>query len=266
MSALSLMTGTTTHVRFMPFKNQFTYPVRMINIDVDQCEQASEQSRWFSVNRFNVVGFRTADHGDHGETSLKDWASERFRQAGINLADGRIRLITFPSVWGFKFSPISIWLLTSGEDRVRGVIYEVHNTFGDDHAYVAKVANDASRHVADREFHVSPFFDVSGQYRFTLTSEDQTFSLLIENLKDGQRPHTANLVLERSVANDVSFAKLAFLKPLSALAVTLRIHWQALKLWRKGAKYHSRKQKTSNQVTLADKIPEKEYEQLRIQS
>ncbi|MAK61905.1 MAG: hypothetical protein CMK09_13105 [Ponticaulis sp.] len=249
--AISIMKGTTTHSRFEPFRRAFTYPVTMIDVDIARLSEADRVSRWFSINRFNLLSFFSKDRGDRGEIDLENWARERFEAAGLSVRGKVIRVMTFPRTLGFSFAPISIWKLLDTSGKLSGMIYEVNNTFGDDHAYVAPVEASTHRHAAPKNFHVSPFMDVSGQYRFTLQEKPDQFDLLIENIVDNQRVHAATLSLGSYAPSPQLVRQTALNSLLAGFGVVARIHWQALKLWLRGARYHSRNRKTKNEFTLA---------------
>ena len=249
--ALAIMRGTTTHSRFAPFRRSFTYPVTMIDIDIERLAEADQSSNWFSVDRCNLLSFYSQDRGNRGEKGLLDWARDRFRCVGLSIDDRTIRLVTFPRTVGFSFAPISLWILQEKSGKLVGMIYEVNNTFGDDHAYVASIPASSHRHIAPKQFHVSPYFDVSGHYRFTLQSVGEKLDLLIENFKDEKRVHTATLSLTRQETSTRVIRQTALTSLFSGIGVVARIHWQALLLWMKGARYHSRKNKTRNAITQA---------------
>ena len=52
-------------------------------------------------------------------------------------------------------------------------IYEVRNTFGDMHSYVGRATKGEAALEAQKIFHVSPFFPVSGEYRLRMHARDQ---------------------------------------------------------------------------------------------
>ena len=253
--ALILAEGKTAHFRHAPFRRGFSYPVRMIDVDVDRLNEADDISPWLSIDKKNLLAIDTTSYGSHGRSSLGDWARKTFESAGIDGSECSVRLMTFPSIWGYAFAPISLWLLITKSDSLKGMIYEVHNTFGDDHSYVASIDSAPNRHMASKRFHVSPFFDVSGAYRFTLNYASDSLSLLIENIVDDVRTHSATLELSRKTATKSAIRRVAFTAPLSGIAVMVRIHWQALLLWLKGAKYHSRPSPNEDQITLASPAP-----------
>lgn len=240
-AALSLWTGQTVHKRFVPFERHFSYKLVLIDLDIDRLETASRAHRFFSVNRPGVFSFSTADHGPRSPRApLRPWAEEQFAKAGVDLGGGTIRLVTFPRHLFYKFAPISLWYGYDARERLSGIIYEVNNTFGERHCYVASVDSHRSQHVADKALHVSPFFDVTGQYAFTLRDPEDILDLVVTNMKDGIRTHMANIKARRIETTDGALLRLALRNPLSSLGVTAAIHWQALRLWMRGAKYHSR--------------------------
>lgn len=241
--ALSLLIGRTAHVRHVPFKAAFHHRIALIDIDIDRLEQAQSASPLFSIGRFNLVSFNPSDHGARDGSNLRDWANARFAEAGVALDGGAVRLATFPRVCGYSFAPISLWRGYGPSGDLRGIIHEVHNTFGQSHAYVAAIetsAHQRSRHIAPKRFHVSPFLDVSGQYRFTLKSSDEKLKLIIENMSGAQPLHTASLLARRVPATTSKLIRHFGLRPFSALGVTAAIHWRALWIWLRGAGYRHR--------------------------
>lgn len=240
MDAIYLFKGHTRHKRYQPMEHAFRYGLTLIDLDVDQLEAADGVSSIFSIDRHNWVSFDSGSRGSLGEQPLGTWARRTFENAGISSNECQIRLLTFPRTEFYSFAPISVWLLLDRNETLRGLIYEVNNTFGERHSYVARAEGHVSRHEAQKSFHVSPFFDVTGSYRFSVKNEEDRFSLTIENIVDGEITHIATLSGERHKATTSRFIALLLASPFSGFGVTLAIHWEALKLWLKGAKYRSK--------------------------
>ena len=201
--ALRLLKGHTTHQRSAPFMHRFKYGLALIDIDVDRLDEAAAQSALFGVDKSNLFSFNRRDHGERKSKDLRLWADRHFEGAGIELNGGAVRLVTFPRHAFYKFAPISIWLGHDPQGNLAGVLYEVNNTFGETHTYVASTPNTSrNRHIGDKQFHVSPFFDIR--------------------------------------------------RPISSLGVTFAIHWQALRLLLKGAKYHSKPKQSDARTTYTD--------------
>lgn len=238
--ALTIWRGETTHTRLKPFQHRFRYPVAMIGIDLDRLNYADNQTRWMSINRPGLFSFHEKDFGARDGSPLKPWAIMRFADAGIGNVE-RVRMICQPRILGYQFNPISLYFGYESTDQLTGIIYEVHNTFGDTHAYVAPVnAGPVARHTTAKRFHVSPFFDVSGRYAFTLQRPEEELSLGIQKLDDEGRNFSAAMMLRRHAATNGAFARWFFGFPVSTLFTITAIHVEALKLWVKGARYHRR--------------------------
>lgn len=254
-SPVRLWKGRTHHRRHKPFDRSFSYDVAMISLDVDRLDEADAQCRLFSVDKTNLLSFHRHKQNLCGGTGdLRAWAVEQFQGAGVKTPVASIELLTFPTVMGSGFAPISIWVGRDDSDDVSGVIYEVHNTFGEAHAYVFAAEGETDAHIAPKEFHVSPFFDVKGDYRFKIALEDSVFALVIENFEDGDRTHTARLILEARELSDRAIAGLLITMPFSGFGVILGIHWQALKLWLKGARYRKKPAQRDRRNTRAAAI------------
>ncbi len=250
--ALRLWTGKTVHHRYAPFQRRFAYDIALIDLDIDRLAEAGAQSWLFAVDRPGLFSFRPEDHGPKAKgAALRPWAEDMFRTAGVELAGGAVRLVTFPRHLFYKFAPLSLWYGYGPEGALRGIIYEVNNTFGERHCYVAAAGPERSEHEAEKSFHVSPFMDVSGRYRFTLRAPDGKLRVTVENWNEGQRSHMANINAIEWPANTASLARLALMQPFSSLGVTVGIHWQALKIWIRGAAYRPKPEAPERAATIA---------------
>jgi hypothetical protein len=209
-------------------------------IDLDRLREASTLSRLFAVNRFNLYSFFERDHGPRDGTSLTDWARARFGEAGIEVGAARIRLLCAPRVLNYVFNPLSIYFAEDPADgRLKGVIYQVHNTFGEAHAYVAPCQGaGAERQSAEKLFHVSPFFDVGGRYEFTLRQPGDQFRLTILKQREAGPDFLATMAMNRKTLSSAALTTLFASQPFSTLKTISAIHLEALKLWIKGARYH----------------------------
>jgi DUF1365 family protein len=239
--AVQLWFGRTVHERRTPFRRRFSYRIGLIDLDLDRLAEAGRATVLLGIDRPGLFSFRSKDHGPREQgASLKDWALGLLGDAGVDLGGGKIRLVTFPRHLFYKFAPISLWYGYSRSGELRGIIYEVKNTFGERHCYVAQAGGPVSKHRAEKMLHVSPFFDVSGEYRFVLRAPGNLLKLTVNNYKDNELQHLATIAAHRADATAMNFARLGFGLPLSSLGVTAAIHWQALKLWLRGARYHSK--------------------------
>jgi DUF1365 family protein len=240
-AAVLLVRGTVRHARLRPVEHAFVYPVQFMRVRADLLDSA--RLPWlFSYNRFNLFSIHDSDHGFNGQP-IAQAISDNLRALGINDADGALWLHTFPRVLGFSFNPVSFWFCERREGTLRAIVCEVNNTFGDRHCYV--IANDdgaalrqGQQHSAPKRMFVSPFNPVEGGYRFRLmnraASGDPDAGRAVARIDyadaQGDILHTSiSGTWEPATASALATA---FLRaPLQALAVVLRIHWQALRLW-----------------------------------
>lgn len=235
--APALYDGRTVHVRFAPFEHRLSYAIFQLLVDVDA--PVPPGLGWLKHNRFGPLAFFDKDHGDRSGAPLRGWVEARLAEAGIEAGGGPIRLLSFPRVLGYVFNPLSVFFAYRPDGQLAGVIYEVNNTFGETHSYVAPADGAAvERQEADKVFHVSPFFAVEGGYAFTLRGPGQTLTLTIDKAVNGVRDHVATLRATALPLDDRHLRRAFFKVPLLTLKVIIAIHWEALKLLLKGARYH----------------------------
>lgn len=234
----ALYRGRTVHKRFVPYERRFSAPMAHILIEPDSVGGVAQGLAWFAHNRPGAFAFYDRDHGPRDGSALRPWAEQLFASIGVQLDGGALRLLTMPRVLGYVFNPISVWFGHGPAGELRGVIYEVNNTFGATHAYVAATPEaTTARHGAAKQLHVSPFFDVAGRYRFTLDPPADQFRLIVDTDHDGQRTHVASLLAKRQPLTDAALARVFFGLPLATLQVVAGIHWHALWIWLRGARY-----------------------------
>lgn len=225
--------------RIAPFY-RFVYRVFYVLVDVDRIEALSARLRLFSVDRFNLLSLHTRDHGDG--CGLRAWAESLLRARGIELDGGRIRLLTFPRVLGFAFNPISLWYCEHRNGELRAVIAEVNNTFGEKHSYVLASGGAPLSYgrpiEKEKVFHVSPFFDRVGRYRFTLSAPAARIRVAIHETREGEPILDATLAGERRALTDAAILGQVLRMPWMTIKVVAGIHWEALKLWLRGARFH----------------------------
>jgi DUF1365 family protein len=222
-------------------------------IDLAELGTLDEELKVFSIGRFNLFGFDPADHGVEAVEDLRPWVESTLARAGIWLEGGRVSLLAFPRVLGYVFNPISVWYCYGPEDDLRAVMHEVRNTFGDRHVYVVPVDGAGSlTHDVTKELHVSPFNPMDQTYRFDMGLPDRHLSLSIAVSGTDGTMFRAGLRLTRLPIADLNLVKLFFRYPLLTLHVIGGIHWQALRLWLKGAGYRKRPEPGPMDVTIVN--------------
>jgi len=252
----ALYAGKVRHTRLDPFQHAFSYRVFYGLFDLDELPALSQQLTLFSLDRFNLFSLRTTDHGPDDGSPLRAWAESLLADAGVDLGGGRIALLAFPRVLGYVFNPISVWYCYGPDDRLRAVLHEVRNTFGDKHTYVVPVDPEHLRHGFDKQLHVSPFMDMDSTYEFSITNPGERLSIGINQMAGGEPLFRAGLSLSRLPLTDARLLRLFFTHPLVTLKAISAIHWEALKLWRKGAKYRPRPEPSRRPVSIGTILEE----------
>lgn len=240
MKESAIYEGTTTHIRRKPIEHRLQYGLFMLLVDIDTLDDL-DRIPFFSHNRGNVVSFHDRDHGPRNGRDLRRWITDEIRTAGFDDAVGRVRLLCLPRIVGYQFNPLTVWFIDSPDGTPRWILYEIHNTFGEAHSHLVEVdADDVQRHSFDKEFFVSPFFDVEGAYRVRITQPGERLSISITYEIDGEVVFVATLTATRSPLTARNLLSAVVQYPLVTFKVMAAIHWEAAKLWLKGARYRSR--------------------------
>jgi hypothetical protein len=238
-----LFFGEVMHSRLRPRRNRFVYRVFFLRVRVDRLDAL--RGPLFSLDRWNLFSLHRRDHGARDESELEPWIRGLLAHEGLDSADGEIWLQTFPRMLGYVFNPVSFWLCHDRAGALRTVLCEVNNTFGERHNYLLAHPDQrpilpGDRLTARKVFHVSPFCEVEGRYRFQFDLTGETCAVRID-YADAQGPLLATAVRGRSKALTARSLVRAFLGyPWMTLGVIVRIHWQALRLWVKGVPFFSK--------------------------
>jgi len=248
-----LYSSRVMHRRLIAPLYRFVYRVFYLLLDIDHIDTAAQGLRLFSHNRFNLLAFHDRDHGLGEAGGLRCWAEGVLANAGIDLDGGRIRLLALPRLCGFAFNPISLWYCEHRDGSLRAVIAAVRNTFGESHGYL--LASDGrampyeALHEKEKCFHVSPFLDLVGRYRFTLNEPAERLRVSIHETREGVPILDATLAGERIALSDAAILKLVLAMPLMTLKVVAGIHWEAWKIWLRGARFHRKPPAPHNRVS-----------------
>ncbi|RVT83282.1 DUF1365 domain-containing protein [Rhodobacteraceae bacterium CCMM004] len=236
--------GETYHGRRGGVRNAFRYGVDYLLLDAE----AAVPGPWpLARNRAGAVSLHDRDHGGPpGQGRGAAWLREVLEARGLaHATGGRLLLLAQPRVLGHVFNPVSFWLAHDGEGRLRAVVAEVSNTFGDRHNYLCH--HDDLRPItaedtltATKIFHVSPFQEVAGAYRFRFDIRDDRIGIWIDYRNGESGGLIATLTGPRRPLSGAALLGACLRRPFGSRRVLGLIHWQALKLWWKGASYRRR--------------------------
>jgi DUF1365 family protein len=252
--------GEVRHTRLRPVRHGFAYPTYFLLLPMRSLRDRPAQA--LARNRFGLISFHDADHGDGRSDSLA-WLDALLDEEGVADATGEVWLHCYPRVLGYTFKPVSFWYCHRPDRSLAAVVVEVNNTFGERHCYLLRGPELAfgKEVCASKQFHVSPFCAVAGEYRFrfmrtdlhpdagTMRRKKQRTVARIDH-HDG-----AGVLLQTSVSGQLEMLsarglRTVFLKwPLMTLAVVARIHWQALRLWVRRVPFFSKPEAPRSLVT-----------------
>ena len=247
--ASGLYRGRVMHERFFPAGHRLRYGVWYLLADLDELGSLDARVGGFTYNRPGPVSFWDRDHGARDGSPLRPWIERHLEQAGVDLEGGPIRILCFPRVFGYGFNPISVWFCHGPDGDLRAILYEVSNTFGEWHDYLVPVAPGdvvTNGHGASvrtsfaKELYVSPFIDMDATYDFSTRDPDDRVSVVVRETAPGGRVLVATLGARRSELTSRALLATLVRYPFVTLKVIGGIHWEALKLWRKGAPFRRR--------------------------
>ena len=235
-----LYSGNVMHQRMRPVGHRFDYTVFSLLIDLDRLDEADRLSPLFSVNRFNLLSFYESDHirGSDAD-NLRGHVDRLLARAGLAERPVRVLLACYPRVFGRVFNPLSVFYAYDAAGRVIALLYQVRNTFGEDHTYVCPVEPGERTPAGIRQerrkiFHVSPFLEMELTYHFRMPPPGETLKWRILET-DAERPLLADTY--SATANPLS--NVAILRnvariPMLTWKILAGIHFEALRLWLKG--------------------------------
>ena len=244
------MAGETTHARRGAIRHRFRYGVDFVLFDP---EAAVTGPALFSRGHFNLASVHDVDHGGPiGQGRGAVWARDVLAGAGLDRPELRLALLTQPRFLGYGFNPVSFWLAREG-DRLRAVIAEVSTPFGDRHSYLchlpgfAAITRNARLH-AVKALHVSPFQEVAGSYDFVFDIRPSRIRIAILH-RNGTEGVVATLSGSLRPLTNAGLVSAALRRPFGALRTMALIHWQALRLKLKGARYRTRPAPPTHEVS-----------------
>jgi len=244
--------GNVSHRRFKPIKHYFSYKTFSILFDLNELESLQKNISLFSYNKFNFFSFYNKDHGARDGSNLIDWVKENLKKNNFNFEISKIKLLCYPRIFGYVFNPLSIFYCYDKES-LKAILYEVKNTFDEQHTYIFPV-NKNSKIISqqcDKKFYVSPFIEMETDYNFRLTEPDDLLRVYIKQTdKNKNKVLIACQTGKKEPMNTKQLAINLLIHPMMTFKIILGIHFEALKLWKKGAIFQKRKVKIKNNITL----------------
>jgi uncharacterized protein len=255
--ASAIYFGKVMHRRLRPLRRPFAYRVFSLFLDIDRLAESAAGMRLFGYNRARLFSFRDSDHGERDGSPLRPWIERQLHRAGMDLGGGRIMLLCFPRLFGYVFNPLSIFFCYDARGALTAVLYEVKNTYGEQHSYlIAVTPRDGSdsviRQQIDKRLYVSPFMDLACTYHFHLQEPDERLQVSIRQTDEAGDLLIATQIGTRAPLDDWQLLKGFVLYPLMTLKVIAAIHWQAVRLWLSGEPVRRHPAKPSDPLSIAE--------------
>lgn len=250
MTTVDHIAGHTWHGRKGAIENAFRYGVDYVLLNAETPVNAP---RLFGRNRAGLASLWDSDHGGApGNGKGAAWVRDVLNAHGLP-APATIDLLAQPRILGHVFNPVSFWICRDAQGAVPVIIAEVTNTYGDRHSYLCHRDDLApigptDRLKAQKVFHVSPFQRIEGSYEFRFDIRADRIGIWID-FTGGNGGVIATLVGTRKPLTVPGLLKACLRRPFGSRRVLALIHWQALKLWWKGATFRARPEPPTEDIS-----------------
>ena len=248
----SIYIGNVIHKRFKPKIHFFKYKVFSILLDISEIDILDKSLKIFSYNKFNIVSFYDADHGPRDGTSIKEWVIKNLNDNRINTENIKIKLLCYPRIFGYVFNPLSVFFIYNKKSELISILYEVKNTFGEQHTYIFKTKENENyiKHTCKKKFHVSPFIEMACAYFFKILKPSEKISVIIDQYDEEGKLLYASQDGDRIEFNNKNLVLSYLRHPFMTFKIIVAIHFEAFKLWTKGIKFVKKRLKIKNNISI----------------
>jgi len=237
--------GTVRHRRFAPVPNEFTYRIFMLYLDLAELPEVFRRFWLWSAEHFNLAYLRRKDHLGEPGTSMDEAVRQFVAERTGARPDGPIRLLTHLRYFGHCFNPVSFFYCydPAGENAAT-IVAEITNTPWHERYYyvLPETMNEHrrpwKRYRFPKTFHVSPFIGMNVDYDWRFLEPGDRLQVHMEDYVNDSKLFDATLSLRRRPITGANLRRVLVRYPLMTVQVVAKIHWQALRLWRKGAPFY----------------------------
>ena len=230
----NLYEGEITHARTKPVKHNFSFPIYTFVLDLDELELLDEQIRFFGYNRGSVFTLYDSDYLGSGQGSIKEKLKNWLTKFGYQEKYSTVKMITTLRVFKHTFNPVIFYYCLDSENNIVYHVAEVHNTFGEGHLYILKDGKKSrvgTEYLVPKEFHVSPFNKVEGDYNFHFSRLKEKLDVRINVSKNKKNFFYARISGNAQKITKYTLVKLIMKYPFRTLLVIPKILAEAAKLY-----------------------------------
>ena len=230
----NLYEGEITHARTKPVKHNFSFPIYTFVLDLDELELLDKKIRFFGYNRGSVFTLYDSDYLGSGQGSIKEKLNNWLTKFGYEEKYTTVKMITTLRVFKHTFNPVIFYYCLDSEDNIVYHVAEVHNTFGEGHLYILKNGKKSkvgTEYLVPKEFHVSPFNKVEGDYNFHFSQLKEKLDVRINVSKNNKNFFYARISGNAQKITRYKLVKLIMKYPLRTLLVIPKILAEAAKLY-----------------------------------
>ena len=220
MNSVKLVRGKVLHQRRTPFTHglKFTNYLWLVNLDEP-------------LPKYLGKRLLARDHFGGEASSLKEAVVHFANSRGEYLNAGdKLLMLASARTNKFVFNPLSVYWCLDEAGRYRWAILEIHNTYGDRHAHLIK-PDEKGNAVLNKEFYVSPFFTIDGEYKARAFLDDKKVAVSVNLYQNNALVFTASFAGEQQVASLINRIKAYLRTPFSTLQAMARIRAHGIWLW-----------------------------------
>ncbi len=235
-----LLEGKVRHRRARPFVYELEHSVYYFALDLAELDALARANRLLGRNGRNVLTFRDDDHLAPPAHDVDAAVRDHLRAEGFVPDGWQITLVTNLRVFGYVFNPASFYLCRDRDGDLAVVIVEVHNTHLERHLYTLRRTSDDPAFEASmaKDFYVSPFIEMVGRYTVRVRDESSRLRITINEDQDSSLLLHTSLDLRRIRLTDRNLVRMLVRHPFVTQRTIGLIHWHALRLWWRGARFH----------------------------
>ena len=221
--------GNIYHKRFHPRVHEFKYNFYLLDIDLNYFQNL--KNSFFSINKLNLLSFKTKDHFGKSDNFLEnvDELLEKFNIKKTN----NMRFLTLPRVLNFVFNPLSALVIFNENNEATHLLAEVHNYNNGRVIYPIILEKKGKSYTGKviKDMYVSPFFKTDGVYEFELKYDENKLFLKIDLFEDNEYKLTAIFNSKAKDFNKKSSLNIFFKYMFSTFLVVTRTYFQAISLF-----------------------------------